>query len=592
MPSNAQTNTQGSLPAYPHSSVYHALAAQAENCADKTALRFVTQVEPEFESSTISYQQLFENVCRTGRLLRELSAKDRPVCSFLLPNIPQAHSVMWGAESVGVANPLNPLLNEDALLNLMELADTDIIIALGPNPASDIWEKAQAVAARLEKPVQLLSVMLPAEGYDLFEQRMAGCSPEPLPLEGLPGPDDVASYFHTGGTTGTPKLAQNTHQNQLACVALHHQSLALNTDDAVINGLPLFHVAGSMINGLSCLCAGVEVILPTLAGFRDPAVVRNHWRMVEAFGVTVSGGIPTSVASMVDVPIADADISGLKYLISGGSPVSAGLCRDVKRALGLELYQIYGMTECAGGIAMPNIHQPTVPGSAGHVSELVEVQVQGAQQAGDCGEVIVRGGVVFAGYLGHSENPLIDGWLHTGDLGHIDAEGYLFITGRAKDLIIRSGHNIDPALVENCLEQHPAVSMAAAVGKPDSYAGELPVAFVQLYDGFTVSEQELMEYAAANIAERPASPKFIKILSELPTTAVGKVHKPTLRASAAVVAYEELLPADHAYTISAKQLDSGVIEVALAGVSAGGVEGGIKVLEEKAESLGLSLSLL
>jgi len=567
-------------------SIYHAIQAAAEARSQHTALNFITQLEPELESIEVSYRQLFASICQAGRLIKSLCDKPRPVASFLLPNIPQAHSIMWGAESVGVVNPLNPLLNEDALQNLMALADTDVVFALGPNPLSDIWQKTQAVVARLPNKPKLIPVFFAAEGYDLYEQLQAEQDAGPLPQEWLPGLDDIASYFHTGGTTGTPKLAQNSHRNQLACVSLHHESLEGTSSDKVINGLPLFHVAGSMINGLSALCAGMEMILPTMAGFRDPKVVKNHWKIVQRYGITVAGGIPTSVAAVLDVPVGDADISSLRFLISGGSPVSAALCHEVKRVLGLELYQIFGMTECAGGVAMPNIHKPTVPGSAGFVRAAVEVEILGAKKPGDSGELLVRGDVVFPGYLSVLESPLKDGWLHTGDLGHIDEEGNLFITGRAKDLIIRSGHNIDPALIENCLEQHPAVSMAAAVGKPDSYAGELPVAYVQLFEGHQVSSEELMAYAQANIAERPASPKFIEILPELPTTAVGKVHKPTLRGMAAAVLVCELVEqAGGVAELAVRQLDNGRLLVELKQVQ--GLE--FSVVQGIAQGLDLDL---
>lgn len=543
---------------FPHSSIYHYLNAVAQQRPEATALRLVTDLNDGFQDMSWSYQELLDNMRRVARLLKANSQAQRPVCSFLLPNIPQAHAIMWGAESVGVANPLNPLLNEDALLQLMEAAQTDVLIALGPNPVSDIWQKAESVAKRLSKPVKLIPVLFPAESYELFEQQLAHYDATELSEEELPCIDDIASYFHTGGTTGTPKLAQNSQRNQLACVALHHESMDLQPGDVVMSGLPLFHVAGSMINGLSCLCAGIEIVLPTIAGFRDPNVVQAHWRMVEKYQISVSGGIPTSVASMVNVPV-DADISSLKYLISGGSPVPAALCHDVKNKLELELYQIYGMTECAGAIAMPKVDKPTVPGSAGYVSELIDLKINGAQKAGDSGELLVRGEVVFSGYLGRNEDPLDQGWLHTGDLGHIDKDGYLFITGRAKDLIIRSGHNIDPALIENCLEQHPAVSLAAAVGRPDAYAGELPVAYVQLYDGHEVSEKELMEFAMEHIAERPACPKFIEILEALPVTAVGKVHKPSLRAAAIERTVAELMPEFPA--AKALILDSGEVKL-------------------------------
>jgi len=149
-------------------------------------------------------------------------------------------------------------------------------------------------------------------------------------------------------------------------------------------------------------------------------------------------------------------------------------------------------------------------------------------------------------------------------LGHLDEQGNLFITGRAKDLIIRSGHNIDPSLIEGCLEQHPAVSMAAAVGMPDEYAGELPVAFVQLRAGSEVSGEDLQEYAMAHIAERPACPKRIIILDALPVTAVGKVFKPKLREDVTDALLVELLKQRCAHIgIKARHTDTGQLVVQL-----------------------------
>ncbi len=155
---------------YPHSSIYHYLDAIAEAQPETNALRLVTDLNDGFQDMAWSYRELLDNIRRVTRRLSSKSAAERPVCSFLLPNIPQAHAIMWGAETVGVANPLNPLLNEDALVQLMEAAGTDVLLALGPNPASDIWQKAQAVSKRLSKPVTLIPVLFAAEGYTLFEQ--------------------------------------------------------------------------------------------------------------------------------------------------------------------------------------------------------------------------------------------------------------------------------------------------------------------------------------------------------------------------------------------------------------------------------------
>lgn len=320
------------------------------------------------------------------------------------------------------------------------------------------------------------------------------------------------------------------------------------------------------MNSLGGLASGLQMLLPTLAGFRDPEVIRQHWRLVEQYGITISGGIPTSVAAMLEVPLAGHDIGSLRFLLAGGAPVPAALCEQVRAVTGLSLYQVYGMTECAGGIALPNLQRPSIPGSAGHISGEVEVRIDGDNSVG---EICVRGPMVFPGYLGQSAAPLEDGWLRTGDLGHLEEQGNLFITGRAKDLIIRSGHNIDPALIESCFESHPAVLLAAAVGMPDEYAGELPVAFVQLRQGSGVGVDELKQYAFAHIAERPACPKRIFLVEALPVTAVGKIFKQRLRELAAASAFaERAAPRCGPLAVEVSQQTDGSLLLNLGGVPA------------------------
>ena len=226
------------------------------------------------------------------------------------------------------------------------------------------------------------------------------------------------------------------------------------------------------------------------------------------------------------------------------------------------------MTEAAGAITMPNVAGPPPQGSAGHISGAIEVKIDLADQASDeegsrgtnvIGEICIRGPMVIPGYL-NDETPLLtNGWLYTGDLGYIDADNNLFITGRSKDVIIRSGHNIDPALIESCLEKHPAVALAAAVGIPDSYAGELPVVFVQLKAEQTITESELHDFVFEHIDERPACPKAVYILPALPVTAVGKIHKATLRAEAAK-------------SVVAQALEPFMVEVSAQVLSCGGIE--------------------
>lgn len=511
--------------------VYELLHASASVHGEKTALTYIADLDP-LESQPTTYAELMGNINRSARLILELSNKPKPVVSLLLPNIPQSQYLLWAAASVGIANPINPLLNEEALYSLMLKAQTDLIVVLGPMPGSDLWQKALKVAQCLPNQPKCVSVLSPAGDY-FFDELIQGYSAAELDVELQPKADDIAAYFHTGGTTGMPKLARHTHANQVAAAQTYLRCLATSPKDIALNGLPIFHVAGALVNSLGGLASGLNMLLPTLSGFRNPEVIKQHWQLVEHFGITISSGIPTSVAAMVEVPLNGHDISSLRFMLSGGAPVPAALCEQLRKVTGLDLYQAYGMTETAGVITMPNLQCPSIPGSAGHVSGQMEVRIDSN------GEICVRGPTTFPGYLGDNQSPLDNGWLRTGDLGRLDDLGNLFITGRAKDLIIRSGHNIDPAMIENCLESHPAVSLAAAVGMPDEYAGELPVVFVQLYPDSQVSVDELREYAFAHIAERPACPKQVFLIKALPVTAVGKIIKLRLRELAAEHAYSE-----------------------------------------------------
>lgn len=513
--------------------IYELLVASAERAPQSTAITFVEDLHGIEPPSRQTYSQLLSRLHQTVNMIRGLTGKARPVASLLLPNIPQAQTILWAAETAGIANPLNPLLSDEALFQLMAKAQTDIIFALGPSRGFELWEKAVRVSKRLPDTPMCVSVYDPA-GELHYDSLVPHYNDEPLSETGAPAAEHIAAYYHTGGTTGTPKLACHTHANQLSAAAAVIESMRLTGADIAINGLPIFHVAGAIVNSLAILGAGAELVLPTLAGFRNPEVIRCHWGLVERLGVTISSGIPTSMAAMLDTPTRGADISTLRFLLSGGAPVPVKLHELAQKNVGRDLYQAYGMTECSGVIALPDLSRPAVWGSVGHIKAPVEACI-------DAGEICVRSPMLFQGYLGLESPVSADGWFRTGDLGHIDPEGNLFITGRAKDLIIRSGHNIDPALIESCLEQHPSVGMAAAIGAPDAYAGELPVAYVQLRAGAEATCEELLQYAAEHIAERPACPKRVVILQALPLTAVGKIFKPKLRENITELLLHDLL---------------------------------------------------
>jgi fatty-acyl-CoA synthase len=240
------------------------------------------------------------------------------------------------------------------------------------------------------------------------------------------------------------------------------------------------------------------------------------------------------------------DFNRVRINICGASLLPRSVAEQVERLTGKPLREVYGMTESGGVICVDPVSHARVIGSAGLPIPFCEVQARRLEAGtdasaipcgpGEPGVLVVRGPNVTPGYKDAGQSAGLftdDGWLITGDVGYVDAASRVFITGRAKDLIIRSGHNIDPAVIEECLMRHPAVVDAGAVGMPDAYAGEVPVAYVTLRDGMCVTEEELLAFARAHINEPPALPRRLFVLEQLPMTAVGKIYKPALRQNCA-----------------------------------------------------------
>jgi fatty-acyl-CoA synthase len=358
-------------------------------------------------------------------------------------------------------------------------------------------------------------------------------------------PTDLAAYFHTGGTTGSPKLARHSHGAQVFSAWASVKLQGINSSDVTLNGYPLFHVAGVLPVSLASLSAGVHIITPTTQLFRNKAVIANYWQLVQRHRVTVLSAVPTVLAVVSNVPLAGADISSLRYCRTGAAPLSPELAARFKALFGLHVHESYGMTETAGiaTITPPGVHGPA--GSVGFAVPYARLRIVTLDEHGKAstidaahgeqGVVLIQAPNVFSGFLDPADNAaafVVDGdqtWLNTGDIAWMDAQDRLNLSGRSKDLIIRGGHNIDPKVIEDALSSHPAVQLCAAVGAPDSYAGELPVVFVTLRPDYTATPEALLTYVQERVDEPPARPKWVRILDAMPMTTVGKIYKPDLR---------------------------------------------------------------
>ena len=313
----------------------------------------------------------------------------------------------------------------------------------------------------------------------------------------------------------------------------------------------MFHVFAAVVVMGASIASGAHVVFPTPAGYRGDGVFDNFWKLCERHKITFMITVPTAVSALMQRKV-DADISKLQIAFCGSSPLPVELYKRFEEAAGVTICEGYGLTEATCLVSINPPDGTKKIGSIGLPFPYTDVKIYHDTEDGakECptdvvGEICVASPGVYVGntYSDQTKNrDLYHGeYLRTGDLGRIDADGYVWITGRAKDLIIRGGHNIDPAEIEEALAGHDAVAMAGAIGQPDAHSGELPCAYVELCEGATVTEDELKEYANARIHERAAHPKRIEILDELPKTAVGKVFKPDLRRRAITRVYNDAL---------------------------------------------------
>jgi len=541
-------------------STYHQIAQAALAGPGEPAISFIAAGNDFARPVQINYGQLLGRINQSANLFHALGVGPRDTVSYLLPNLPQTVFTLWGAEAAGIANPINPLLEPKAIADICRAAGTKVLVALGEMPGVDIWQKAMAVRGELPGLKAVVKVMGPAEperGIFAFDEEVAKQPGDRLVFQRSFSQEQTASIYHTGGTTGRPKLARRSHLNEMLMAWVLAHAMAMSRGETMMLGLPLFHCNGTIVTGLAPFSTGAQVVMLTPAGFRDQAMMANFYKIVEHYRPSSFSCVPTVLSVLLDLPLGGADISSLKYVLCGAAPLSVELFNRFEEKTGMKILEGYGLTEAAvASAANPRDGRRKV-GSVGlrlpyHDVRTVVLGAEGRflRQAhtNEIGAVAIKGPCVFQGYVEPEHNQgvwLDDGWFNTGDLGRLDQEGYLWLTGREKDLIIRGGHNIDPGMIEEAMYRHPQVKAAAAVGRPDKHAGEVPVVYVSLAADADLTPGQLMEHAAGQIAERAAVPKEVIVLDALPLTAVGKVFKPALRLDAmARVCRDELAGLD------------------------------------------------
>jgi fatty-acyl-CoA synthase len=527
----------------------------------KPAITFMLQSEPGSRAQTLTWDGLHARVTQAANLFRRLGVGPKDVVAYVLPNALETAVTLLGGAVAGIVNPINPLLEPDQIAAILRETGAKVVVTLRAFPKTELPQRvAEAVrlapgvttvlevdlAPYLGIPKAWIAHFLRPKFAPAHQARVLNFNKEcdRERADALTFPDDpadrVAAYFHTGGTTGMPKVAQHRAMGMIYNGWLGKR-LLFNAQDTVLCPLPLFHVFAAYPILMSMIASGAHVIFPTPAGYRGDGVFDNLWRLIEHWKVTYLVTVPTALSALMQRPV-NAKIDTLRGAFSGSSPLPIELFNRFKKATGVQIVEGYGLTECTCLVSVNPPEGTKIIGSVGIPFPHTEVRILTADGAGgwrDCaldevGEICVNNPGVYVGhtYTEAEKNHGLyaDGkYLRTGDLGRLDGEGYLYITGRAKDLIIRGGHNIDPAIIEEAMMGHASVAMVGAIGQPDAHAGELPCAYVELVKGANIDIAALHAHARDRIAERAAVPKHIEILAELPKTAVGKVLKPDLR---------------------------------------------------------------
>jgi fatty-acyl-CoA synthase len=532
----------------------------AQGCAlnpEKIAVRSIADGNPDSDAVCLRYRDLWAQSRQAANLFHSFGVTSNDVVLFVLPTLPQLYVTMLGAVETGIACSVNWMLKAKQLVELIHSTKAKAIVALGPTPGFEIWENLQAIRNEISPSVRIFTVQGPgstALADSDFDALIAQQPADRLLFARNVAPDDIAAYIHSGGTTGSPKLVKLTHRGFAYKCWANAVVQAHTPDDVIFADYPMFHIAGIFGRGYFAIAHGMSIVIPSPLGARDKRFVDNYWRFVEKFGITVLSGVPTTLAQLAKSKLHGENLSSLRpYGSTGSTAFPAEIARQLEAMTGVRMLLTYGATEYTQNVAQaPRDGDPKF-GSAGlrlpyTQIKAVEIDDNGAIKR-DCGVdeigvVVVKGPSVTPGYVDPKYDAGIftrDGWFNSGDLGRIDADGYLWLTGRVKDVIIRGGHNIDPSVIEETLLKHKDVLLAAAVSKPDAYAGEIPIAYVQLVAGARASADDIRDFAAAHIPERAAAPKEIIIVEKMPLTDVQKPAKVELRRDAARRAFQEVL---------------------------------------------------
>lgn len=534
-------------PQIPHTLTYEETSLQ--QLLKNTAEKYPNKIAIHFNGKELSYKELYESALKFAGYLQKIGIQKGDRVAIMLPNTPQSVISFYGVMMAGgIVVQTNPMYTERELAFQMKDSGAKAIVALdilfprikkiqGETELEHVIITAikdylpfpkNLVYPFIQKKQYGYSVKVEHKGNDhLFTEIMKHPALQE-PIMNINFEEDLAILQYTGGTTGFPKGVMLTHKNLIANTKMCQAWLykCREGEEIVLGALPFFHVYGmTTVMILSVLQASKMVLIPK----PDPEVLL---KTIQSQRPTMFPGAPTMYIGMLNHPeLSKYDLSSIDSCISGSAPLPVEVQEQFERLTGGKLVEGYGLTE-SSPVTHANLlwDGERVKGSIGlpwpdTLAEIRSVETGEPLPVGEIGELVVKGPQVMKGYWNRPEETqevLKDGWLHTGDMGYMDEEGYFYIVDRKKDMIIASGYNIYPREIEEVLYEHPAVKEVVVAGVPDPYRGETVKAYIVLKEGTTVTEDELNKFARKNLAAYKVPRKY-EFRDELPKTTVGKI---------------------------------------------------------------------
>jgi long-chain acyl-CoA synthetase len=489
--------------------------------------KFGETVSLVFEGKEYTNTRINEMGCRLAAGLKSLGIRRGDHVAVSLPNMPEVFACFGGIWRIGaVIVPIMFLLGENETRYILDHSDAKAVIT-----SRDLLVKIENAARGIGHIEHVIAIGAEDSGKRVDFRGLIESSPADNPIEEMDA-DDIALMIYTSGTTGQPKGVMLSHNNLYQNAVSAWRANESEKGDVTIFCLPLAHSFGVVVMNAGNLSPYQESFGVLLSWF-DPEKV---FRLIEQYRATNFIGVPTMFQILLNHPAAAKyDTSSLERCTISAAPVTDELYRAFTAKFNCKMYEGYGLTEAAPAVAICRPSMIRKRGSTGVPMPGVEVKIFDGQDhglpPGEPGEIVVRGPNVMVGYYKRPDETrevLRGGWLHTGDVGYLDEDGYLFITDRIKDMIIKGGYNIYPSEIEGYLEEHPAIAEVSVIGIPDEKYGEAVLAFVVRAPGQNLSPQEVIEFAQAKMTPFKA-PSKVKFVDQLPKSLVGKVLKKELR---------------------------------------------------------------